>query len=93
MMPSSFPMIRLKPKVSPRQIRHGFPWVYENELVTDRRTRSLPPGGMAVLGDAERNPLGLVAVNPLSKIFARVLDRNPEAVIDEGWFARGWNGP
>jgi 23S rRNA (cytosine1962-C5)-methyltransferase len=80
-------VVRLKPKAEARAIRHGFPWVYADELVTDRRTQSLPPGALAVLEDGERRPLGLVTVNVKSKIIARMLDRDPEAVIDEAWFA------
>lgn len=88
--PSSFidpPVVRLKPKANARAIRHGFPWVYANEIVTDRRTRGLPPGVIARLEDEARAPLGTVAVNPLSKIFCRMLDRDPAAVIDTGWIA------
>ncbi len=80
------PVVRLKPKAEARAIRHGFPWVYADELVTDRRTQALPPGALAVLEDGERRPLALVTVNPASKIICRVLDRDPEAVIDQAWF-------
>lgn len=83
----SLPVVRLKPKVEARPIRHGFPWVYADELVTDRRTSALPPGALAVLEDGERRPLGLVTVNIKSRIIARMLDRDPAAVIDEAWFA------
>ncbi|WP_435260027.1 RSP_2647 family RNA methyltransferase [Thioclava sp. FR2] len=83
-----YPTVRLRPKAEARAIRHGFPWVYADELVTDRRTQGLTPGALAVLEDAERRPLGLVTVNPKSKIIARVLDRDPEAVINQDWFAR-----
>ena len=78
--------VRLKPKAEARAIRHGFPWVYADELVTDRRTQALEPGALCVLEDGERRPLGLVTVNTRSKIIARMLDRDPEAVIDQGWF-------
>ncbi|TNF63899.1 MAG: RlmI/RlmK family 23S rRNA methyltransferase, partial [Rhodobacteraceae bacterium] len=81
------PVIRLKPKANARAIRHGFPWVYADELVTDRRTKALAPGALAVLEDAERQPLGLFAFNPLSKIIARQIDRDPGARIDRAWFA------
>jgi len=81
------PVVRLKPKAEARAIRHGFPWVYADELVTDRRTQALAPGALAVLEDADRRPLALVTVNNVSKIIARVLDRDPLAVIDEAWFA------
>ncbi|MFN4056906.1 MAG: RSP_2647 family RNA methyltransferase [Roseinatronobacter sp.] len=81
------PVIRLKPKAEARAIRHGFPWVYDNELVTDRRTRSLAAGSLALLVDDGHQPLGVVCVNPASKIFARVLDRDPQAQIDGAWIA------
>ena len=81
------PVIRLKPKVNARPVRHGFPWVYASDLVTDRRTKALAPGRIALLEDSGREPLGLVAVNPGSKIIARMLDRDPSATIDRAWFA------
>lgn len=85
--PRAIPVVRLKPKAEARAIRHGFPWVYADELVTDRRTQGLAPGTLAVLEDGERRPLGLVTVNPKSKIICRMLDRNVDAVIDQAWFA------
>lgn len=84
---SDLPTVRLMPKADARAIRHGFPWVYANELVTDRRTKAIPAGAVAVLEDAERRPMGLVAVNPASKIICRMLDADPSAVIDKAWFA------
>ena len=81
------PAVRLTPKAEARAIRHGFPWVYANELVTDRRTRNLMPGTLARLEDANRTPMGVVAVNPNSKIICRMLDRDADAVIDQDWFA------
>lgn len=80
------PTVRLRPNADARAIRHGFPWVYADELVTDRRSRALPPGTIARLEDAARTPLGLVAVNPASKIIARMLDRDPGAEIGQAWF-------
>jgi 23S rRNA (cytosine1962-C5)-methyltransferase len=84
--PRLLPTVRLKPKAEARAIRHGFPWVYADELVTDRRTQALAPGALAVLEDGERQVLGLVTVNNRSKIIARMLDRDPEAVVDQAWF-------
>ncbi|WP_424967566.1 RSP_2647 family RNA methyltransferase [Dinoroseobacter sp. S375] len=83
---SSLPRIRLKPKADARALRHGAPWVYADDLVTDRRTKALAPGSVAILEDAERTPLGLAAVSPGSKIIARMLDRDLEARIDRDWF-------
>ena len=85
--PADRPVVRLRPKAEARAIRHGFPWVYADELVTDRRTQALEPGTLARLEDAERRPLGTVTVNPRSKILARMLDRDPEAVIGRDWIA------
>lgn len=80
------PVVRLKPKAEARAIRHGFPWVYADELVTDRRTQNLAPGALAILVDGERRDLGLVTVNTKSKIIARMLDRDPDATLDQAWF-------
>lgn len=82
---SDLPVIRLRPKSKPQAIRHGFPWVYADEAVLDRRTRGLEAGGFAVLEDAERNPMALVTVNPNSKIIARVMDADVDASIDGDW--------
>ncbi len=79
-------MLRLKPKANARAIRRGAPWVFDNELVMDRRSKALTPGSIATLEDAERTPLATVAVNPASRIVGRVLDRDPAAEIDEAWF-------
>lgn len=79
------PVVRLRPKAEARAIRHGFPWVYADELVMDRRTGALPAGTLAVLEDADRRAMGLVTVNPASKIVARMLDPDPMAVVDAGW--------
>ncbi|PZO65491.1 MAG: RlmI/RlmK family 23S rRNA methyltransferase [Paracoccus denitrificans] len=81
------PVVRLRPKANARAIRHGFPWVYADELVTDRRTKSLTPGSFAVLEDAERRPMALVTVNGASKIIARVMDADPEVRITRDWLA------
>ncbi len=80
------PSIRLKPKANARGLRHGFPWVYANDIVTDRRTRKIAAGSLAVLEDDKRTPIALVAVNPVSKIMCRVLDRDLNAQLDAAWF-------
>ncbi|WP_406870220.1 class I SAM-dependent rRNA methyltransferase [Thioclava sp. 'Guangxiensis'] len=84
-MSTDLPVVRLRPKGEARAIRHGFPWVYEDELVLDRRTKAIAPGTFAILEDDARRPLALVTVNPKSKIICRVMDRNAEAVIDRAW--------
>ncbi|MGB5559261.1 MAG: class I SAM-dependent rRNA methyltransferase [Paracoccaceae bacterium] len=88
MQTPTYPTVRLNPKANARAIRHGFPWAYDNEVVTDRRTKALQPGTVAVLEDADRQVMGLVAVNPASKIFCRMLDRDITQDIGQAWFAR-----
>lgn len=83
---TDLPVIRLKPKANARAIRHGGPWVFANEVVTDRRTRAIAPGALAVLEDAGREALALVAANPGSKIIGRVLSLDVTETIDQAWF-------
>ena len=85
MINSERPRIRLRPIAMVQKFRHGFPWVYGNELVMDRRSRKIAPGSFAVLESAVRQPLALVTVNPASKIVARVLARDLEVQIDQDW--------
>ncbi|MCF6443561.1 RSP_2647 family RNA methyltransferase [Nereida sp. MMG025] len=84
---SDLPVVRLKPKADARSIRFGAPWVYAADLVTDRRTKALDAGSLAVLEDTNRTPMGVVGVTPESQIIARMLDRDPTAKIDQAWFA------
>ena len=83
---AQLPIIRLRPNAEARAIRFGFPWVYGNELVMDRRSRKIKAGTLGILQDAERNDLGLVAINPNSKIVARVLDVDINTRINADWF-------
>lgn len=79
------PVIRLRPKIDPRPLKRGFPWVYANQLVTDRRTKAIEPGTVVTLEDAERQPLATATINPNSKLMARVLDLDPTADIGADW--------
>lgn len=79
------PVIRLRPNKSATRVRRGFPWAYDNELVLDRRARKIPPGDLVKLAAADGELLGTAALHPGSKIAARVLDRDPDASIDQGW--------
>ncbi|MEC7793822.1 MAG: class I SAM-dependent rRNA methyltransferase [Pseudomonadota bacterium] len=83
---TDLPILRLKPKMDPRRIRFGYPWVYDNELVMDRRSKAIAPGSLALLEDAGREPLGLVAVNTASRIVGRVLDSAEVTELTPEWF-------
>lgn len=83
---SPLPVVRLKPKADVLRIRRGAPWVYADDIVTDRRTKNINPGAVAILHDPERQELGLVAFNGKSKIMVRMLDSDVDAVLDQAWF-------
>ncbi len=76
-----YPIIRLKPKVSAGKILAGFPWVYDNELVLDRRTKKIPAGTIVELQDSERNFLATAVINSKSKICARVISKNNKNIV------------
>ncbi|HEX7940784.1 MAG TPA: class I SAM-dependent rRNA methyltransferase, partial [Gemmatimonadaceae bacterium] len=73
--------------VSPKGARrwaHGHPWIYRSDVL-DRPDADA--GAVRVL-DAARRPLGWALWSPRSEISLRLLDRDPDAVIDAGW----WHG-
>lgn len=79
------PVLRLRPKADARAIRFGHPWAWSDDLVLDRRARTIAPGSLALLEDAERNPLAIGIATVEAKIAFRVLDRRTEAAIDTDW--------
>lgn len=79
--------LRLRPKVPPVKFRRGMPWVYADEAVLDRRTRTLAPGTIVTLEDTERQGIATAAINPNSKIVGRILDLDPDAEITADWLA------
>lgn len=78
-------VLRLKPKADARRIRHGHPWAWADELVLDRRSRSVPAGALCLLEDSDRQPLAIGIASVDAKIAFRVLDRDPAAAIDAAW--------
>ncbi|MBY6200757.1 class I SAM-dependent rRNA methyltransferase [Maritalea mobilis] len=85
MTASPFPVLRLKPKADARRIRHGHPWAWSDDLVLDRRSRKIAPGALAILEDAERQPLGVGIATVEARIGLRLLDRDASAKIDADW--------
>lgn len=77
--------VKLRPGKG-RRLAQGAPWAFADEIAMDRRTRKLPPGALVRLVEGER-ALGLAAFNPESQIAARLIDPDPEAMVDEDWFA------
>jgi 23S rRNA (cytosine1962-C5)-methyltransferase len=79
-----YPTIKLKPVKSDQHLR-GMPWFYADQIAMDRRTRNLAPGAIVNIEDREAGSLGLFAFNPLSKIAARMLERDNSQTIDATW--------
>ena len=67
-----------------RRWQHGHPWIYRGDVV---RRPDAPAGAVEVL-DQSRRPLGWALWSPRSEISLRLLDRDPEARIDAGWWHR-----
>ncbi|MFQ5438103.1 MAG: RSP_2647 family RNA methyltransferase [Paracoccaceae bacterium] len=79
-------VVRMRPNKSPKRVRFGYPWVFADEIVLDRRSRAIAPGSLVEMQDADRNSLGVAGFSPASKIAARMLDPDPAASIDGVWF-------
>lgn len=60
----------------------GHPWIFRSDLVDPP---SRPPGAVTVF-DTRRKPLGIALWSPRSEISLRLLDANPDAVIDHKWW-------
>lgn len=68
-----------------RRLRAGSPWVFSNELKMLPEYRQMEPGGLVRLEAEDAPRLGTFMFNPHSLIAARLLDRDPAAVIDAAW--------
>ena len=79
---TSRPTVRLRRPVGPI-IRRGHPWIYDQAL----GPVALAPGTIATIVDGD-GPVATAMIDPDSPIRARVLDRDPAAVIDDAWLRR-----
>lgn len=71
-----------------RRLRAGHLWVYSNEIAVDKTPlREFEPGEIASLSSASGEALGQVYVNPQSLISARLITRDPRAIVDTAWLA------
>jgi 23S rRNA (cytosine1962-C5)-methyltransferase len=66
------------------RIAAGHPWVYDRAVGP---TKDAAPGEVVTLADAD-GPVATAFADPDSPIRARILDRDPDATIDDAW-ARG----
>jgi 23S rRNA (cytosine1962-C5)-methyltransferase len=85
--PAPRPLLRLNAGAA-RRLKTGHPWAYSNEIAMQPEYRRLPPGLPVRLEGDDGWRFGTFAFNPHSLIAARLLDRDPEAVIDAGFLRR-----
>jgi 23S rRNA (cytosine1962-C5)-methyltransferase len=60
----------------------GHPWIYRSDV----SERPLLDAGAVLVHDNRGKPLGWALWSPLSEISLRMLDHNPDAVIDQAWW-------
>jgi 23S rRNA (cytosine1962-C5)-methyltransferase len=67
-----------------RRLRSGHLWVFSNEVDTAKNPlRNYQPGEQVVLVDDRDKPLGVAYVNPHSLIFARIVSRSTQYVLNQ----------
>lgn len=82
---SHSPVLRLK-KNEDQRLRAGHLWIFSNEVdIAATPLKAFEPGDLVEIENAKGESLGLAYVNPASLISARILTRNPRAVIDRAF--------
>ncbi len=84
--PETRPLLRFRPNKPARRVQRGFPWIFADQVVLDRRTRKLPAGSLVTVQAADGTVLGVAGFNAESRIVARMLDRDAAQPIDTAWF-------
>ncbi len=83
----SYPTIKILPGED-RRLRNGSPWLFSNELKMDAAAKAVPRGSLVRLMAPSGKMLGVAQFNPHSLIAARMLTRNKDAQIDQGFLVR-----
>ena len=78
------PVVRLSAGQG-RRLRAGSPWVFSNEIAMRPEYRRMQAGMLVRLEGDDGVRFGTFMFNPHSLIAARLLDRDPAAVIDLAW--------
>lgn len=82
-----YPTLRLNPKADYR-LKHGHVWVYSNEIDNNfHALKSVHPGDLAIIENAEGRKLGLAYINPNTLICGRILSTDPSVELDQKFFA------
>jgi 23S rRNA (cytosine1962-C5)-methyltransferase len=80
------PLPSITLKSQPHERRHH-PWVYDNEIATGPG-RNFENGGLVTVLDFKGRMVGTGYLNHESKIAFRYLTRNPDELIDEGFWLK-----
>ncbi len=70
-----------------RRIAHGFPWGYSNEIRMEKDAKDLPAGSLVTVHRVDGKALGIGMFNPNALIAVRLLDRNPNTIVDVDFLA------
>lgn len=81
------PSVHLKSSEE-RRILGGHPWVYSNELQPSQDLKSIKPGSIVTLRQADGKPIALTFFNSKSLISGRVITRDHNAEIDVAFWQR-----
>jgi 23S rRNA (cytosine1962-C5)-methyltransferase len=65
-----------------RRWTQGHPWIYRSDLI---ERPDIDAGTVRVV-DQRGKPLGIALWSPRSEISLRLLDRDPDAIIDDAWW-------
>jgi 23S rRNA (cytosine1962-C5)-methyltransferase len=82
---ADYPVIRLRPREG-RRVVAGAPWAFSNEVVLDAAAKSLTPGSLGRLAQADGTIIGTGYFNAHSLIAVRLLSRRKDVTIDESFF-------
>lgn len=79
----AYSILRLR-KGEDRRLQAGHLWVYSNEIdVSKTPLKNFSPGQLVRIESNQAKPLGIGYINPQTLLCARLLSRNPDAVIDQ----------
>jgi len=82
------PTLRFRPNKSPARVMFGFPWIYSDDVILDRRTKKIAPGTFVKIQTNDKQDIGLIAFNGESKITGRIMDLDVNAIIDTNWIVK-----
>ena len=82
------PTLRFRPNKSPARVMFGFPWIYSDDVILDRRTKKIAPGTFVKIQTNDKQDIGLIAFNGESKITGRIMDLDVNATIDTNWIVK-----